>query len=482
MNGRLLMVLTGGSALAVGGALLMPLFMATREAQYQVMAFLVPAVLTFSLGVGLIRGGRGYKERLLVREGALLMLLIWTLFIIIGMLPYIFAGRLSVFDAFCESVSGFSTTGLTLLSPYETRPIIFWRSLTQWLGGLNIIMLLVTIMPQMNSGIAMKIVLPPNMSFGHLLHTMRKMANGVALVYIVLTGCAFLACYYICGLNWFDSANLACVTMATGGCYDSPAVTGFRDSTLEIVITIFMLLSSGNFLLYWHAARRKSMGDIFRNKEIQAFLVLFLLFGGIISFHLWGKGIYDLASSIRFGYFEVASFLSTTGFFTTRFPFWPDFDRHLLFILIFVGGCVGSSAGGFKVLRFLILGKAALKELQRMLHPHMIIHISIGKYPVPALVVGWVLTFFFLYMAVFFGFSMLISLEGLGDLQCMGIVASCLGNIGTAALWAENVVNFAALSVPTRFLCCVLMLLGRIEIFSLLVVMQLFLGRMRRRW
>lgn len=481
MNVRILMIMTGFSSLFIGSVLLLPAFMASREATHQIMAFLLPAVLAFTMGIGFIRYGKGYKERLLVREGALLMLLIWTSFIAIGMLPYIIAGRLSPFDAFCESVSGFTTTGLTLLSPYETRPIIFWRSITQWLGGLNIIMMVVTLMPQTGSEFAMKLVLPPNMSFGHILHSLRRLANGVLVVYFLFTGLAFVACY-CCGINWFDAINVALVTLATGGCYDSPAVTGFTNSALEITVMVFMLLSSGNFLLYWQAMRRRSILDVLRSREMLAFLGLFSLFGSIISIHLWQSGIYDLAASIRFGFFETASFISTTGFSTARFPFWPDLDRHLLFLLVFVGGCIGSSAGGFKVLRFMILFKAAAKELRRMMHPHMVVNIFIGKHPVPGAVVGSTLVFFFLYMAVFFGFSLLVSLEGITDIKCLGIVASCLGNIGSAALLAENAASFASLSAGTRLLCCFLMLLGRIEIFSILMVVQLFIGRARQRW
>ena len=482
MNFELLMVLTGFASLLTGSALLLPLIMAFREATHQVLAFLIPAVLALVLGGWLIHRGRNYRERLLIREGALLMLIIWALFIFFGMLPYIFAGRLGVLDAFCESVSGFTTTGITLLSPFETRPVVFWRSLTQWVGGLNIIMLLVTIMPQINSGISMKLVLPPNMTFGHLLRSMRRMANGVGIMYISFTALAFGAYYVIVGLNWFDSANMAMVTMATGGCYFSPAVSGFTKPLLEVVAMVFMLVSSGNFLLYWQAARRREPKDILDSYEMRCFLRVFLFFGAIVSLHLWHSGIYDFFSSLRYGFFETASFISTTGFFTARFPFWPDLDRHLLFLLIFVGGCIGSSAGGFKVLRFMILLKAAGKELKRILHPHMVVTVFFGNHAVPGNVVGWVLTFFFLYIAVFFGFSLLISLEGIGDLQSMGVVAACLGNVGAAALWAENVGSFAVLSAFSKLLCCILMLLGRIEIFSVLVVLELVFGRRRSQW
>lgn len=481
MNVKLLMVLTGFSSLIVGVSFVPPLFLAVSEAPHQIAAFLLPAVLAFTLGAGLIRRGKGYKERLLVREGALLMLLIWVQLIILGMLPYIIAGRLGVFDAFCESVSGFTTTGLSLLPGAETRAIILWRSITQWLGGINIIMLLATIMPQVNTGIVMKLVLPPNMSVGHLLNTMKRVGNGVGLVYIVITAAAFLACLLI-GLDWFDSLNLALVMLSTGGCYDSPAVTGFNSASLQIVAILFMLISSGNFILYYQAARRKAFGEIFKNYELRAFFLFFLAYGALISLHLFGAGEYGLADSLRLGYFETASFLSTTGFSTTWFPYWPPLDRHILFLLVFVGGCMASTAGGFKIMRFVILIKTTVQELRRILHPHMISSIFLGSVPVPAPVVGWVLVFFFLYMAVFFVFSLLMSFEGLAELQCMAIVASCLGNIGSAALWAENVASFASLSVFARFLCCILMLLGRIEIFSVLIALQIFFGRNRTQW
>ena len=481
MNIKLLMVLTGFALLIDGGGLLLPLGLAVFEAEHQIIAFLIPAALAFLVGAGLIHYGKDYKERLLVREGVLLMPLIWCSLIIFGLLPYVIAGRLGWIDALCESVSGFTTTGLTLLGNDETRPVIFWRSLTQWIGGLNIIMLLVTLMPQMNSGISLKIVLPPNMSFARIVHSMQRMANGVAAVYFSLTAiacCAFL----FSGLNFFDSLNMAMVTLATGGCYWSEAVVEGTNSAAEIITMIFMMLSGGNFLLYWQAARRRQLDDILQNRELRTYFTICFAVGIFVSVHIWSQGVYDFVSSLRYGFFETASFLSTTGFYTSRFPFWPELDQHLLFLLVFIGGCVGSSAGGFKVLRFMILGKSALKELKRMLHPHMIINISIGKYPVPQEVVGWVFTFFFLYMIVFFGFSALVSLEGVDEFQSMGIVAACFSNVGTASLWAESVGSFGVLSVGTRLLCCILMILGRIEIFSVLVVVEFLLSRNNNRW
>ena len=425
--------------------------------------------------------GREHPERLLVREGACMLVSMWCLLTATAMLPYLISGTLSPADALTEGVSGVTTTGLTLLPDAAPRPLVFWRSLTQWLGGVHIILLLMAIVPQVAEWSGMSLVMARGQTAGQLLASVHRLSKRVIGVYAGATA-IFAMVFAGLGLSAFDAVNLSMVTLATGGCYTPESLAGERNGWLSLALMAAMLFSAGNFFFYVETVRRRTVSGSGGAKEIRTMLALVASAGLFVSLHLWSSGVYDFSESLRQGFFSSAAFLSTTGTDPAGLAGWPDFDRFVLMLLAFVGGCIASSSGGLKIVRLVVLVNASLAELRRTLHPRMMLRISALGRVVPLAMVGQILSFFALYTAVLFGAAMVLSLTGLAPLSALGLSAACLTSAGPAALLVGDVSVYAAMSENGRLLCCGLMLLGRLEIFSFLFAIQTMASRWTRRW
>lgn len=476
---RLLLYLLGWTAVAAGVSLLLPVPLSVADGDGFWRAFALSAALLLSLGGFAARAGREHPERLLVREGACFLVGTWILLTATAMLPYLLTGTLSLADAWAEGVSGATTTGLTLLPADAPRSIIFWRSLTQWLGGACIILLLLTVVPQVSEWFGMSLVMPRGQRASQLLSSMRRLVRRVLGVYAGATAAA-TAVFAGLGLSFFDALNLSMVTLATGGCYVPR--TGDGSPLFYFALMAVMLFSAGNFFLYAEVARRGFVAEDAGAKEMGGMLRLAAGAGLLVSLHLWVSGTYGASESLRKGFFAAAAFLSTTGMDPKLLSGWPDFDRFVLILLIFIGGCIASSAGGLKILRLSVLANAAVEELRRTLHSRMMLRVSALGRVVPISMVGQLLSFFALYTAVFFGAAMALSLGGIAPLSAMGLSAACLTSAGPAALLAGDVGVYAAMGEGWRLFCCGLMLLGRLEVFSFLFVIQTLLSRWEGRW
>ena len=242
-----------------------------------------------------------------------------------------------------------------------------------------------------------------------------------------------------------------------------------------------MLLASGNFLLYWKSWERRDFKSLFCDAEWRTFLTVVVVTGCLVSFHLWRFGVYDGWDNLRYGFFQVLSFISTSGFSSAAYSTWPEFDKYVLFALAFVGGCIGSATGGLKVMRFMVLFKMAAQEMRRTLHPHMVISLKIDGVPVDMKIISRVLSYFFLFMATFFVSMLIISLSGVTPVQAMGMAVGCLSSVGST-MDLFGVADVSVLPAWTKLYCSFLMILGRVEIFSFLVVIQTAFGYLRRRW
>ena len=262
------------------------------------------------------------------------------------------------------------------------------------------------------------------------------------------------------------------------------SVTSFMvydNGWLELAAGIAMVLAGMNLLLCWKAWNRRSVWLLWQDAELRGFFAILVAAGLAISLHLYAMDCYTLPNSLRYGFFQVASFLSTNGFASASFWLWPDFDRYVLFLLVFVGGCIGSAGGGLKVMRILVLFRMTRAEIHRTLHPHMVVSVKVDGLPVPAKIVGRILAFFFLYMMIFVLFSLILSGAGLDLMQSMGLAAGCLTSTGsTAALVGLGNLHF--LPVWAKLACCLLMILGRIEIFSFLILLDLGARAVRQKW
>ena len=465
--------------MVAGTALLLPVPVSALDGDGLSWAFVVSAAIMLSMGGFAVRSGREHPERLLVREGACFLVGTWILLTVTAALPYVFTGTLSLADAWAEGVSGITTTGLTLLGKDAPRSLVFWRSLTQWLGGACIILLLLTVVPQVSEWFGMSLVMPRGQRAGQLLSSMRRTSRRVMSVYVGATAAA-AAVFAVLGLSAFDAVNLSMVTLATGGCY-TPA-SGDDGIFFSFALMAVMLFSAGNFFFYAEVARRGLVSDDAGAEEMRGMLRIVAVAGFIVSLHLWLSGTYGGFESLRKGFFAVTAFLSTTGMNPLQVVHWPDFDRFVLLLLIFTGGCIASSAGGLKILRLSVLANASIEELRRTLHSRMVLRVSALGRVVPLAMVGQLLSFFALYIAVFFAASMALSLGGLAPLSAMGLSAACLTSAGPAALLAGDVGVYAAMGEGWRLFCCGLMLLGRLEVFSFLFVIQTLVSRWDGRW
>ena len=465
--------------MVAGTALLLPVPVSALDGDGLSWAFVVSAAIMLSMGGFAVRSGREHPERLLVREGACFLVGTWILLTVTAALPYVFTGTLSLADAWAEGVSGITTTGLTLLGKDAPRSLVFWRSLTQWLGGACIILLLLTVVPQVSEWFGMSLVMPRGQRAGQLLSSMRRTSRRVMSVYVGGTAAA-AAVFAVLGLSAFDAVNLSMVTLATGGCY-TPA-SGDDGIFFSFALMAVMLFSAGNFFFYAEVARRGLVSDDAGAEEMRGMLRIVAVAGFIVSLHLWLSGTYGGFESLQKGFFAVTAFLSTTGMNPLQVVHWPDFDRFVLLLLIFTGGCIASSAGGLKILRLSVLANASIEELRRTLHSRMVLRVSALGRVVPLAMVGQLLSFFALYIAVFFAASMALSLGGLAPLSAMGLSAACLTSAGPAALLAGDVGVYAAMGEGWRLFCCGLMLLGRLEVFSFLFVIQTLVSRWEGRW
>jgi trk system potassium uptake protein TrkH len=474
-----LLYLLGWTAMAAGAALCLPVPFSFVDGDGLCWAFALSAAVLFILGACAVRAGRGPPERVLVREGACFLVGTWILLTVTAALPYFLAGALSPADAWAEGVSGVTTTGLTLLPSNAPRSLIFWRSLTQWLGGACIILLLLTVVPQVSEWFGMSLVMPRGQRASQLLSSMRRTSRRVMGVYAGATAVATTT-FALLGLSGFDALNLSMVTLATGGCFVPETGTG--SPMLYIAMMAVMLFSAGNFFFYSEITRRGLDADNPGAGEMRAMLRLVAGAGLLISLHLWLSGVYGVSESLQKGFFAAAAFLSTTGMNPSLLAGWPDFDRFVLILLIFIGGCIASSAGGLKILRLSVLANASIEELRRTLHSRMVLRVSALGRMVPLSMVGQLLSFFALYTAVFFGAAMALSLAGIAPLSAMGLSAACLTSAGPAALLAGDVGAYASMGEGWRLFCCLLMLLGRLEVFSFLFVIQTVVSRWEGRW
>ena len=477
-------LLMGRMALLMGVALLIPFVASVWWQEPESWLFLLPAGFSLLLGAGLCRLFKAPLRQLTLREGALFIVFSWVLMGIIGAMPYRSSGLLSGQAAvFFETFSSLTTTGLSCLNFDRTglpQSLLLWHSMMSWLGGLSFIIMLVTVLPQVSGCFGLTLTARQSLSFRPFWHRMsRAMWYGIG-VYTGLSAVAMLL-FCLVGLPPFEALIRAMTTLSSGGGTSFYSFMLYDDPLLELVAGLVMLLSSLSLLLCWKAWARKSFRLLWQDAELRCFCLIFLGAGLLLSGYLYHSGWYDLTGSLRYGFFQAASFLSTNGFASAPFWLWPGFDRYVLFLLVFVGGCMGSAAGGLKVMRILVLFRMTWAELRHTLHPHMVVSVRIDGLPVASKILGRILTYFFLYLLLFIVASLILSLAGITLMQAMGIAAGCLTSTGsTATLFGLGSLYF--LPDWAKWACCVLMVLGRIEIFSFLILVDMGAHVLQRRW
>ncbi len=459
----------GTLLVALSAVMLLPAIWALLAGTGDFGALAISALITGSFGL-ILRNFYSYRGEISIIESFMLVTLAWLFAAIFGGLPYYIYG---VFDgylySFFESVSGFTTTGATLIENIESMPpgILLWRSLTQWLGGMGIIVLFVALLPRLGAkGMNLFRAEMPGVFTERVVPRIADMAKKLWIIYMSLT-LLLLILLMVFGSSFFHALNHALTTMPTGGfsTFDD-SVAGFANPAIEIIISIFMLLAGINFALYYQLFR-KDYQSFYKNPELRFYMALVVISVIFISINI--SSYYGLAENLRTSLFQVASIITTTGYATANFDIWPSFSRLLLLVFMFLGASGGSTAGGMKQVRIVLLVKYACREVNKLIHPSAVSKIKLGSRPVSEDIMRSVLAFAVLYIGLFAAASLALTAMGLNITTAASAVAATIGNVGPGFGMVGPEHTFAAIPPAGLAILCFMMILGRLEIYTVII-------------
>lgn len=439
------------------------------------IAFAAAFALILLLGLAVWFPVRRATQELRLRDGFLVVVLFWTVLGTAAALPFLISSQTQVnmTDAVFEAWSGLTTTGATVLVGLDQLPrsILYYRQQLQWFGGMGIIVLAVAIMPMLGVG-GMQLYraeTPGPVKDNRLTPRIAQTAKALWYIYMGLTTLC-MAAYWLAGMSFFDALGHSFSTVAIGGFSTHDASIGHFESTLiETVAVVFMLAAGLNFALHFLAWRGFTLRPYFEDTEARVYFGVLLVVSAVTIAYLLLAGVYDsFATAIHHGIFQVVSIGTTTGFTTAEYFFWPGFLPVLLLLVSFVGGCGGSTGGGIKVIRVLLLFKQGGREIKRLIHPSAQLPVKVGGRVLPDRVVESVWGFFALYVASFCVMSLMLAATGLDLVTSFSAVAACMNNLGPGL--GQVGAHYADISDPAKWVLCFAMLLGRLEIFTLLVL------------
>lgn len=463
----------GRLLLIIGGSMILPLAWSFYYQEPSISAIFKSMIMTLLAGLIITLLFKS-DETIRNREGFAVVTLGWIIVSLFGSLPYMFSGTFYSFaDAFFETMSGFSTTGATVLTSIENLPkgILFWRSLTHWLGGMGIMVLVVAVLSQFGGGgVPVFKAESPGPMAERIKPRIQETAKILWVTYVIIS---FIETVLLVlgGMTFYDALCHTFATMATGGFSTKNQSVGYYDSAyIHWIITIFMFFSGANFALYYQAVVHRT-NSFWKNEEFRFYLYIVVGATAIIFVNLMLNMPGGWERTFRESAFQVVSIITTTGFATVDFDKWPSLSRMILFILMFIGGCSGSTSGAIKVGRILILFKHTLVEISRLIHPRSVKYLKIGGKIVPDTLVINVLQFAFLYIAIFFTGAVIMGAFGLGFTEALTSVATSLGNCGPGLGSVGPTANFAHLPSLGKLFLSLLMLIGRLEIYTVLVLL-----------
>ena len=439
--------------------------------------FFYAFAITLITGIVMWLPVKNYRKELRLRDGFLVVVLFWTVLGIFGAIPFILSSQIVISntDAIFESISGLTTTGATVISGLDNLPksILYYRQQLQWLGGMGIIVLAVAIMPMLGIG-GMQLYraeTPGPIKDSKLTPRITETAKALWYIYLALTVACGTA-YWIAGMDVFDAISHSFATVAIGGFSPHDESMGYFINTpaVEIVAIVFMLLAGVNFALHFIAWRDRSLLHYFHDSEFRVYATLIFVVAAISSFYLYIMGTFDSPErALLHGTFQAVSIGTTTGFTTHEYHTWPGFLPVLLLFTSFIGACAGSTGGGMKVIRFLLLIKQGLREIMRVIHPNAVFTTKIGGKPLPDQVINSVWGFFSAYVATFSIILLLLMLSGLDQISAFSATAAAINNLGPGLNQVGS--NYANINDFAKWVLTFAMLLGRLEIFTLLVLL-----------
>lgn len=457
-------------SLSVVPPMLVSLIFSDGELRHFALSFL----LILSIGLLFWLPTRRHIVELQRRDGFIIVALFWVVLSLLSAIPFMIGPHLSFIDAFFEAVSGFTTTGATVILGLDGLPpsVLYYRGQLQWLGGMGLIVLAVAIMPVLGIG-GMQLYraeAPGPMKEDKLKPRLAETARALWLFYVGLTIACALG-YWVAGMSGFDAIVHSFTTVSTGGFSTHDASLAYFDSKpINLIAILFMLAGGINFAVHYRVFLTQSLKPYWRDVEVRAFLTFILFALLIISAMLWWFKEYDqIHDAIADSLFEVVSIITSTGFGTADFAAWPSFLPVLLIFISFIGGCGGSTAGGMKVSRILLLIKQGTQEIHYLIHPRAVLPLRIGRQVLPTRVSQGIWGFFSVYVIVFVLFTLLMMAAGLDLESAFSAVATCINNLGPGL--GEVAVTFASVSDQGKLIGIAAMLMGRLEIFTILVIL-----------
>lgn len=465
----------------IGGLMLTGLIIAFVYKSGDALPLLYSGLICLGIGIPVILVFKGeHRQSLNKREGYLIVTLGWFTMVTFGMLPYLISGVIpTIPEAFFETVSGMTTTGASVLTDIESvsRGILYWRSLTQWIGGMGIIVLTVAIFPLLGiGGIELFVAEAPGPTSDKLHPRIQETAKRLWAIYVLLT---FLLCItlFLEGMTFYDAINHAFTTMATGGFSTKNAsIAHYNIPVMQYSIAFFMFLAGTNYTIIYYGLKGK-FKRVWKSDEFKTYLFLVFILAVIFTAVVYHVTDLPLEQAFRDSIFQILSLITTTGFVSADYTQWAPGLTMLCFILLFVGASAGSTAGGIKIIRNLVYFKNSFLEFKRILHPRAVIPLKLDGQAVPGKIVTHIIIFLLLYLLLFLLGSVILTFMGIDFLTAIGAVATSLGNVGPGIGKVGPVDNFAWLSGEVKVILAFLMLIGRLELFTVLVLFTPYFWR-----
>jgi len=463
------------------GLMLLPLIVALIYREDPI-PFLITIGLLIVIGTLLTAVLHKGDHLIFEREGFLIVALSWVIMSVFGALPFVISGAIPSFvDAFFETVSGFTTTGSTILTDFSVMDssLLFWRSFTHWIGGMGVLVFIMALLPMTNSRSVhiLKAETTGPTKGGKLVPKMRSTATILYIIYLALTVIEVILLLFG-GMTLFEALTYSFATAGTGGYGITAAgVAGFNSPYINIVISVFMLLFGVNFNLYY-LVLLGNWRSFFKNEENRWYFAIVGISTLFIAFNILSL-FGNFAESLMHAFFQVSSIITTTGFATADFALWPTASQFLLVLLMLIGASAGSTGGAIKVSRIIILLKSIRRSIHKMIRPNQVEVVRLNGSPLDEETVSTTHTFFSLYMLILFGSGLLVCLDGFDFTTSFTATVACLCNVGPGLGLVGPMGSFAIFSAPVKLLLSLLMLLGRLELFS--IVMLFFPEAWRRR-
>jgi len=476
MNFRLVVYLVAVLVFYLGLSMCLPLFVALYYRDGSAGPLLISLLTTCALGGGFFLWTRGDQDLYLNhRDGVAIVTLGWIAACLAATLPYLLSGAIPGFtDAYFESMSGFTTTGASILKNVEQLPpaILFWRAQTQWLGGMGIIVLSIAILPFLGiGGMQLYKMETPSPVVDKLTPRISDTAKALWKIYVLMTVFQILL-LLAGGMSLYDSICHTFATMSTGGFSPKNTSVGYYHSIyIDFIIVMFMFLAGVNFSLYYKLVRGDAR-QFFRDPEFQAYCCITGTLIFLVFVNIYGTIFPHILDAVRYAAFQVVSLITTTGFVTADYEKWPFFSQQILFLCLFFGSMAGSTGGAIKIVRIVLLAKFCYLEILRIIHPHATTMVKLGKMPVPQTIMRSIWGFFLLYVGIYIvGVTALTALD-MDMISAASGMATCLGNVGPGLGSLGPMDNFSGVPLSGKWLLVFAMLLGRLEIYTIIVLLM----------